>query len=77
MFMVAISLIICNILFTVFDVWWEITSFLLSQDFNNDGWPELLVTADYGDSKLFWNQKDKTFHECTWDCGLRGEQVSQ
>ncbi|XP_031572884.1 uncharacterized protein LOC116306893 [Actinia tenebrosa] len=43
-------------------------------DFDEDGWPELLVTADYGDSKMFWNKNGKSFVECTEKCGLRGEQ---
>jgi hypothetical protein len=47
----------------------------LLQDFDEDGWPELLVTADYGDSKMFWNKDGKTFVECTSKCGLLGEQV--
>ncbi|KAJ7374302.1 hypothetical protein OS493_007388 [Desmophyllum pertusum] len=31
-------------------------------DFDNDGWQELLVTADYGDSKMFWNTQQKQLH---------------
>ncbi|XP_062515696.1 uncharacterized protein LOC134191133 isoform X2 [Corticium candelabrum] len=39
-------------------------------DFDEDGWPELLVTTDYGNSKMFWNNRNGTFHECTEACGL-------
>ena len=49
--------------------------FLFPQDFDGDGLPELLVTADYGGSRMFWNDGSKGFRECTRDCGLRGEQV--
>ncbi|XP_020605845.1 thyroid peroxidase-like [Orbicella faveolata] len=43
-------------------------------DFDNDGWPELLVTADYGVSRLFWNNQNGTFTECTESCGLDAMQ---
>ena len=47
----------------------------LFQDFDNDGWQELLVTADYGSSKMFWNTKRHNFSECTELCGLDAKQV--
>ena len=53
----------------------DVIGCLSLQDFDNDGWPELLVTADYGDSRMFWNQQNNKFQECTANCGLRGEQV--
>ncbi|KAL9953645.1 hypothetical protein ACROYT_G041095 [Oculina patagonica] len=43
-------------------------------DFDNDGWPELLVTADYGVSKMFWNNQNSKFTECTQSCGLGAKQ---
>lgn len=39
-------------------------------DFDNDGWPELFITGDFGQSKLFWNNKNGTFSECTTKCGV-------
>jgi len=33
------------------------------------------VTADYGDSKMFWNMKTDNFSECTKLCGLEAKQV--
>jgi hypothetical protein len=39
-------------------------------DFDEDGWPELVVTTDYGDSQMFWNNKNGTFYECTELCNL-------
>lgn len=30
-------------------------------DLDGDGWPELVVTADFGTSKIFWNRGDGTF----------------
>ena len=32
-------------------------------DLDNDGKPELAVTGDFGNSKLFWNNGDGTFSE--------------
>jgi hypothetical protein len=34
-------------------------------DVNNDGWPDLLVTADCGTSRVFLNQRDGTFADVT------------
>lgn len=41
-------------------------------DFDNDGWPELLVSGDFGQSKMYWNNKNGTFMECTQKCGING-----
>ncbi|XP_073248167.1 uncharacterized protein [Porites lutea] len=41
-------------------------------DFDNDGFPELLVTAAFGGSKMFWNTQKSNFTECTISCGLSG-----
>lgn len=46
------------------------------QDFDNDGWLDLFVIGDFGQSKMFWNKKDGTFTECTVACGINGTQVS-
>lgn len=43
-------------------------------DFDNDGYQELLVTADFGSSKMFWNTKQNSFTECTNACGLKAKQ---
>lgn len=44
-------------------------------DFDNDGLVDLLITADFGESRMFWNMgKNKSFSECTYDCGLEGDQ---
>lgn len=45
------------------------------EDFDNDGYQELLVTADFGSSKMFWNTKQNSFRECTDACGLKAKQV--
>ena len=34
-------------------------------DLDNDGWPDLAVVADFGTSRLFWNQGNGTFVEGT------------
>ena len=34
-------------------------------DFDNDGWPDLAVTGDFGTSRLFWNNRDGTFTDGT------------
>ncbi|XP_065179778.1 uncharacterized protein LOC135810229 [Sycon ciliatum] len=39
-------------------------------DMDNDGWGDIIITADYGDSKIFWNNKNGTFKECTAACGV-------
>lgn len=46
------------------------------QDFDNDGWLDLFVIGDFGQSKMFWNKKDGMFTECTVACGINGTQVS-
>ena len=39
-------------------------------DLDNDGWPDLVVTADYGSSRLFWNHHDGTFTDGTVAAGV-------
>ena len=36
-------------------------------DINGDGWPDLLVVADFGESRVFLNQRDGTFRDATTD----------
>lgn len=36
-------------------------------DINNDGWPDILLAADFGTSKIFLNQQDGTFLNTTTD----------
>ncbi|MEE8586457.1 MAG: VCBS repeat-containing protein, partial [Acidobacteriota bacterium] len=36
-------------------------------DINNDGWPDLLVAADFGTSQVFLNRQDGTFENVTSD----------
>ncbi|XP_066911010.1 uncharacterized protein [Clytia hemisphaerica] len=43
-------------------------------DFDNDNWSDLFVTGDFGQSKMFWNNKNGTFTECTKECGIIGNQ---
>ncbi|MCE9583066.1 MAG: VCBS repeat-containing protein [Planctomycetes bacterium] len=38
-------------------------------DVNNDGWPDLLVANDFGDHRMYVNQKDGTFDEVAEDAG--------
>lgn len=33
------------------------------------------MVGDFGRSKLFWNNKDGTFTECTRDCGINEHDV--
>lgn len=39
-------------------------------DLDNDGWPDLLVAADYGSSQLFWNNGDGSFSEAGPEAGV-------
>ncbi|MBX7165604.1 MAG: FG-GAP-like repeat-containing protein [Pirellulales bacterium] len=39
-------------------------------DLDHDGWQDLLVIGDYGESKLFWNNHDGTFADGTVAAGL-------
>jgi len=34
-------------------------------DINNDGWPDILLAADFGDSRVFINNQDGTFSDTT------------
>ncbi len=42
-------------------------------DLDDDGWPELTLTADFGTSRLLWNEGG-TFIERTWDSGVGTER---
>ena len=39
-------------------------------DFDDDGWPDLAVAADFGSSQLFWNNGDGTFVNGTVAAGV-------
>ena len=39
-------------------------------DLDADGWPDLVITSDFGCSRLFWNQGDGTFLDGTVAAGL-------
>ncbi len=39
-------------------------------DLDDDGWPDLSIAADFGDSRLFWNNKDGTFTDGTLAAGV-------
>jgi len=39
-------------------------------DMDDDGWPDLLVTADFETSRLFWNDGDGTFTDGTTAAGV-------
>ncbi len=43
-------------------------------DLNDDGWPELLVVAGFGSSRLFWNRGNGSFEEGTRAAGVGAEQ---
>jgi hypothetical protein len=39
-------------------------------DFDDDGWPDVLWVADWGQSRLFWNNSDGTFIDGTGAAGV-------
>jgi len=39
-------------------------------DLDSDGWPDLAVAADFGTSKLFWNNRNGTFTDGTVAAGV-------
>ena len=39
-------------------------------DFDSDGWPDLALVADFGGSRMYWNNGDGTFTEGTAAAGL-------
>ena len=39
-------------------------------DLNNDQWPDLALTADYGESKLFWNNGNGSFRDGTFQARI-------
>jgi len=43
-------------------------------DLDDDGWPELLVVAGFGSSRLFWNRGNGVFEEDAGGAGVAGEQ---
>jgi len=43
-------------------------------DLDNDGWPDLAIAADFGQSRLFWNNRDGTFTDGTVAAGVGTEE---
>ncbi len=43
-------------------------------DLDGDGWPDLVVAADYGTSRLFWADGDGTFTDGTAAAGIGGDE---
>lgn len=44
-------------------------------DFDDDGWPDLTWVADWGNSRLFWNDEDGTFTDGTLSAGVGLERA--
>ncbi|MBI3783746.1 MAG: VCBS repeat-containing protein [Deltaproteobacteria bacterium] len=43
-------------------------------DMDDDGWPDLLIAADFGTSRIFWNRGDGTFKDGTVAAGVGKEE---
>jgi hypothetical protein len=43
-------------------------------DLDNDGWPDLAITSDFGTSQLYWNNGDGTFSSGTKHAGVSTEE---
>ncbi|MCF3649862.1 FG-GAP-like repeat-containing protein [Synoicihabitans lomoniglobus] len=43
-------------------------------DFDDDGWPDLALVADFGSSRMYWNNGDGTFTDGTAASGLAREE---
>jgi hypothetical protein len=43
-------------------------------DLDGDRWPELTLTADFGTSRLWWNDRHGHFTEATWTSGVGTER---
>ena len=43
-------------------------------DLDQDGWPDLAIAADFGTSKLFWNNGDGTFTDGTAAAGVGSDE---
>ncbi len=43
-------------------------------DLDDDGWPDLAMTADFGTSRLFWNNHDGTFLDGTLAAGVGSDE---
>jgi len=43
-------------------------------DLNGDRWPDLAIAADFGTSRLFWNNGDGTFTDATGSAGVGGDE---
>ncbi len=43
-------------------------------DLDGDGWPDLAMASDFGDSRLFWNNGDGTFSDGTADAHVATDE---
>src|SRR5262249_258113 len=43
-------------------------------DLDDDGWPDLVIAADFGTSRLFWNNHDGTFTDGTKAAGVGSDE---
>ncbi len=43
-------------------------------DLDDDGWPDLVVAADYGTSRIFWNRGDGTFAASGTEIGIATDE---
>jgi hypothetical protein len=43
-------------------------------DFDDDGWPDLALTGDFGTSRLWFNEQGLAFTDVTWDAGVGTER---
>lgn len=57
---------------SVVDTTWTFSS--IFTDFDGDRYPDLAVVADFNTTKLFWNNRDGTFENTTYESGLGGEE---
>jgi len=57
---------------SVVDTTWTFSS--IFTDFDGDRYPDLAVVADFNTTKLFWNNRDGTFDNTTYESGLGGEE---
>ena len=43
-------------------------------DLDADGWPDLVVVSDFGNTRLFWNNGDGTFQDGTIEAGVGSDK---
>jgi hypothetical protein len=66
----AAGVAIANVVFGKDGAWGFASSFV---DLDDDGWPELVITADFGEPRLFWNAGDGSFVDGTDVAGVADE----